>query len=336
MSDEFYFEDPEEEVKPLISRGRYNLPDPITGNPRTWMRTTNFIDKIQDLYAVRQWEKRKIIEGLALRKDLYAEALTYAVGKDIDTRKVNDLAERCKDAAGANEGARIGTMLHKFTDRHDRGEETHAPPDWADRIRQYALELKMHRLTVVHDLMERTVVNLTYGCAGTFDRGLMEYTGKLILSDLKSETTIYGYMSKVMQFGMYTSADFMWDEKQCKYVDMPPFDQDEALMLWLPSGGDGCEVHWVDLRRGQHLLKLCADVYFEQKEGKRVGVMGGLRNAPSDYQVVEAYARRLRDAESVEWLTEVCVEAVGHGVWCEELEKVAKITSDRLTSQQDV
>lgn len=321
-----------------IKRGRYQLPHPHTGQPHTWMRTTTFIKKIDDLHAIHEWEKRKVIEGLALREDLYAEALTYGIstdGHDLDTRKVNDLVERCKDAAGGNQGSRVGSALHRFTERHDAGFETGAPSRWLHRVEEYAQTLKEHKLTVVDDLIERIVINMRYGCAGTFDRGFMSHTGGLFLGDLKSQKKIYGYMSPAMQFAMYITSDCMWCPKTLRYVDMPAFNPYTALMLWLPAQGDGCEVHWVDTGEGAKMLKLCAEVYEYQKMSKRKGAMGGLRPAPLSLDVISAYADRLRFAESQKDLAYIWDEARTHGVWCEELEREWVQRHNQLTCRKE-
>lgn len=302
------------------SRGKYALPHPVTGEPAEWQRTTNFIKKLDDTYALNKWEKRKAVVGLALREDLYAEACSLSDEEDIDA--LDELVERAHDAAGGNVGRRIGSALHKFTERQSRGLPSGAPERWQLHVDRYAAALKEHYLTIVPELIERTVVNLTYGCAGKLDNGLINLYGEIELADLKSKKKIYGYGSEALQFAMYVNADAMWDPVAGKYVDMPPFRKDIARMIWLPVAGDACEIHAVDIAKGWAKLGLCEAVRDWQNEAKRKGAVGWKMVPPSILEATEAYASRILDAGSVADLSAIWREASAHGVWSTELEEL--------------
>lgn len=325
------FEDAAEPLMGEIVKGRYKLPHPHTMRPHSWQRCTNFIKVLADTWALTAWEKRKIIEGLVRREDLYAEAHALVLADEIDTKELDRLAANCKDAAGANHGRRVGSALHKFTERHNNGQPHGAPERWAGKVELYAETLRKHGLRVDPSLNERRVVSLKYNVAGTFDNGLRKYTGALHLGDLKSQKQIYSYCDPAMQFAMYVNCDCMWDAEAMKYVDMPPFDKDEAYLLWLPVvdklGNEvhECEIHRVDIAKGYRKLQLCADVYDWQKEGKRKNAVGGVVAAPSSLAMVEAYAQRLKAAETHTDLKELWDEAEGFGAWCPELQAVASV-----------
>lgn len=315
-----------------IVNGRYVLPHPESGKGHTWMRTTSFISTISDTYGLHKWEIREVIRGLALREDLYATAC----GTDAsDTKGLNHLADAAADAAGAYTGRRVGSALHKFTERADRGLDHEAPARWAPKVDQYAQAIKEHCLTVVEPLVERTVVNLRYGCAGTFDRGLLTHNGQLVIGDLKTQKSIYSYCSIAMQLAMYAGADYMWNADKLAYEDMPAFNQDFALVMWLPAEGSGCEVHWVDLGKGRSRLELCAGVLEARKEGKRKNAVGGFRSAPGRVEVVEAYARRFAESSTREELCGLYAEAERFGFGCEELRVVAQKKYSDLESTVD-
>lgn len=305
------------------SRGKYDLPHPITGEPATWTRTTNFIKKLDDTYALSKWEKRNVAVGLARREDLYAEACTLALveeGEELDTKALDKLVESAHDAAGGNVGRRIGSALHRFTERQSRGLPSGAPERWQRHVERYAETLREYRLAIVPELIERTVVNLTYGCAGKFDNGFRDVFGRIILGDLKSKKKIYGYGSEALQFAMYVNADAMWDPTTGKYVDMPPFDKDIALMIWLPVEGDFCEIHDVDIAKGWRKLALCNEVRDWQNEAKRKGAVGWRSVLPTAMAVTSAYAQRILEAESREELSAIWEEAQGFGAWSLELD----------------
>lgn len=323
MSDPFTQPDAGPTFGEVGANGKYALPHPVTGEPADWQRTTNFIKKLDDTYALHEWDLRNAVVGLALREDLYAEACSLSDGDD--TKALNKLVRLAQEAAGGARGRRIGSALHKFTERHNLGEPTHAPARWAPKVDQYAAALKAHCLTVVPELTERTVVNLTWNCAGTFDNGVRTLWGKLAVADLKSKKRIYGYGSEALQFAMYAYADAMWDPVAGRYVDMPVFDKDVAYMLWLPVEGDGMEIHGVDIARGWEALKLCDQVRLWQNEAKRKKGVGGLLAPPSRMAVTEAYASRILEAGTREELSAIWREADSHGVWSEELAEMGRV-----------
>jgi hypothetical protein len=317
-----------------IVNGRYALPHPLTGEPATWARTTNFIKKLDDTFALDAWKLRQTVLGLALREDLYAEACTLADEPDDPrtVKKLDRLVENAHDAAGGNHGRRVGSALHKFTERTNRGLESGAPERWADKVVLYAEALRAHCLTVVPELIERTVVNLTYNSAGTFDNGFLEVDGRLVLADLKSQKKIYGYGSPALQFAMYVNADAMWNPQLGKYEDMPAFRKDVAKLLWLPIEGDACEVHDVDIARGWEALKLCDQVRLWQNEAKRKNAVGGLAAPPDAMAVTEAYAKRVLEAGSQAELSAIWREADALGRWSGELMSMG---AKRLEEIQD-
>lgn len=302
--------------------GKYALPHPHTGEPAKWQRTTNFIKKLDDTFALHAWDLRNTAVGLALREDLYAEACSLTDGDD--TEALDKLVRRAQEAAGGAVGRRVGSALHKFTERHNLGLETHVPARWAPKVEQYAAALREHCLTVVPELTERTVVNLTWNCAGKFDNGVRTMRGGLAIADLKSKKKIYGYGSEALQFAMYANADAMWEPATGRYVDMPNFDKRTAYMLWLPMAGDAMEIHEVDIARGWEALKLCDQVRLWQNEAKRKNAVGGRLAPPSAMAVTEAYASRILEAGSREELSAIWREADALGRWSKELIDLGK------------
>lgn len=301
----------------INSSGRYALPHPVTGEPATWARTTNFIKKLDDAFALNKWKIQQVVIGLGLREDLYAEACTLSDGDDLDA--LDKLAELAHDAAGGNHGRRVGSALHKFTERANQGEPSGAPARWVPKVDLYTEALRAHCLTVIPELTERTVVNLTYGCAGTFDNVLRTVRGELVIGDLKSKKKIYGYGSEALQFAMYAYADAMWNPKLGRYEDMPAVSRRVAKMVWLPVAGDVCEVHDVDIERGWEALRLCDEVRLWQNEQKRKNAVGSLCALPDAMAITEAYAQRILQAGSRADLSAIWTEAHEFGRWSQEL-----------------
>lgn len=325
-----------------IVNGRYQLPHPETGAPHSWMRTTNFIKKIADIFALETWEKQTLVAGLTLREDLYTEACAavefaneWMELTDDSKKKITDIAARAKEAAGGNTGARIGTAFHSFVERAKRGQDPRAPRKWEGKVDIYLDCLRRHYLTPQVNLLERKVVNLRYNLAGTFDDAFRMVDGELVVGDTKSQKGFYSYCDPAMQLGVYVNADAMWNAETLTYEEMPPFRKDLGLVVWLPVRQDHADVRWVDIEKGYRKVELAHLVYEWQKEGKRKDAVGGIWQAPSSLQAVEAYARRLRDAESVEELGSLYEEANSFGLWCPELEECGLQRQKDLVSTVD-
>lgn len=334
----------QDEVQPgEIKNGRYQLPHPVTGAPASWMRTTNFIKKIADTYALETWEKQTLIAGLTMREDLYTEACAAVEFANEwmeltpeAKAKVTDIAARAKEVAGGNTGARIGTAFHSFVERAKRGEDSRAPRKWAGKVDLYLDCLRRHYLTPVPHLLERRVVNLKYQLAGTFDDGFGTVDGELVVGDTKSQKGFYSYCDPSMQLGVYANADAMWNDDTLTYEDMPAFSKSRALVVWLPVRQDVADVRWVDIEKGYQAVEIARLAYEWQKEGKRKNAVGGIYAAPSSLQAVEAYARRLRDAESTEELAQLWEEANSFGLWCPELESAGQARSWLLEQYPEI
>jgi len=326
-----------------IVNGRYQLPHPETMQPHSWMRTTNFIKKIADTFALETWEKQTLIAGLTLKEDLYTEACAAVEFANEwmeltpeAKAKLTDIAARAKEVAGGNTGARIGTAFHSFVERAKRGQEPRAPRKWEGKVEIYLDCLRRHYLKPEVGLLERKVVNLQYNLAGTFDDAFRLVDGSLVVGDTKSQKGFYSYCDPAMQLGVYVNADAMWNADTLTYEDMPPFSKDIGLVVWLPVRQDHADVRWVDVAKGYRKVELAHEVYEWQKEGKRKDAVGGIWQAPSSLQAVEAYARRLRDAESVEELGNLYEEANSFGLWCPELEELGLQRQKDLVSTVDI
>lgn len=324
---------PEAEDPERITGGRYRLPDvhrdEVTGelvtesDPRKggWQRVTTLVKAIADARALDLWHQRELIRGMVLRPDLYDLACA-AMSTDPDPadlrRELEGLAGKILAAAGADSGANTGTAFHGFTEAQDMGLIHFARKKWHGKLANYATGLQLHRLQVVPEYVERRVVILKYGAAGTLDRLLEDLiSGVLRVGDLKSQKAFWGWLEISAQLAAYGMADAMWNRPSRSYVDMPPVAQDLAVVAWMPvehpdalEGGsaDGVDFFNVDLEAGRRHLELCHSVDRARSEAKSKRQTVGLLRPQPELSVVEAYARRL-DA--------VSTPAEGSALWAE-------------------
>lgn len=328
-------EDPER-----ITGGRYRLPDltmvpgrdpgdwaPETGDgPRKggWQRVTTLVKAIGDSRALDLWHQRLLIMAMVKRPDLYDLACaTVATTPDEGMRKaLEGIAGKLLAAVGADEGGNLGTAFHGFTEAQDLGMMHFARRRWHGKLKNYASGMFDQGLTVEPAYVERRVVCLKYGVAGTLDRILRDIvSGQWLIGDLKSQKAFWTWLEISAQLAAYAMADAMWDRARRCYVEMPPVSQDEAVVAWMPvahpdglngfgepGAEDGVDFFSVDLEKGRAALELCHQVDRMRSEAKSVHQTWGVLRPAPELAPVEAYARRLDEVQSA---------SEGSAVWAE-------------------
>lgn len=357
-------EDPER-----VTAGRYRLPDlkgfsrqlpdgtlvdPITGEGSRkggWQRVTNLVKAIADARALDLWHQRLLILGMVKRSDLYDLACaTVATTPDEELRvRLEEVAGRILAAAGADEGANLGTAFHGFTEAQDLGMMHYARRIWHGKLRNYRHGLAEQGLEVRPEWIERKVVVLRYGLAGTLDRILYDRINERCLTgDLKSQKKFWTWLEIAAQLAAYSMADAMWDRAKRCYVEMPAVSQDEAVVTWMPrehpeartegapdGAADGVDFFSVDLEKGRAALELCKRVYDMRSEAKSVKQTWGLLRPSPMLAVTEAYARRLGEISTLAEGSALWAEIVKAGLGeTAELIEVARERVAELTGGQ--
>lgn len=255
---------------------RYVLPDPVTGEARSWTRVTTAAKAMEDTYNLQQWQARMVAYGISISPHLVMQASSFkkedvVAGDDKNVKKdLQDIAQRALEAAGGDQGARVGTALHNFTDRIDHGEtQVFAPAPYDKALEAYVRLLQQHKLRTNPEWIERVVVIPELGLAGKLDR-LFEVEGfrQMIVGDLKSQKTMeFGAMGISIQQSAYAHAAFVWDVDAEIYTTPPEIDQNLALVMHVPSTRPGeATLYGVDIARGWELLKLALQVRSARSE----------------------------------------------------------------------
>jgi hypothetical protein len=238
-----------------IERDRWGRPlviPPGGGKPVGYTRATTFVDCLEDKSNLMKWKARMAAVGLAARPDLQ---LAVAATPVEDKRKLDALIEEACEAAGASASATIGTAIHAFTERLDRGEElTNIPPAYLADIEAY--KQATAPLTVVQIETFGVVDSLKVG--GTWDR-IVNYRGRNYIADLKTGSIEYGLLKIAMQLGLYANAE-QYDHTNGARAPLPDVDKDRAIIIHLPAGAGTCELVWVDIRRGWEAVQTAAKV----------------------------------------------------------------------------
>jgi hypothetical protein len=186
----------------------------------------------------------------------------------------NGIVDQAQEAAKAKSGANLGTALHRFTERIDRGEEVQVPGQWIPDVEAYTKTLAAAGVEVIPRWLERVVVVPKLHVAGTLDR-LVTVPGYdlPLVADLKTGQDVvkYGMGDISVQLALYAGATHAWlgstddirrdrwgryllpdpDKNPGAYEEMPTVDRERALVIHLPVGRAECHLHVVDIAAGR-------------------------------------------------------------------------------------
>ena len=263
--------DPEDD---LIRNGRYWIPKPEDPSKKGYYtRVTTWAKHISDTYRLSLWQQRMAVAGICMDDGLRAEASTMDV--TADRKEFDALVEAAKRRADTKSRDRVGTALHRFTEKIDAGEITleTVPATWRPDVAAYfqaTTDLGLEPYTHEGRLMsEVTVYEPVYEIVGTLDR-IMRVTrplvikmmdgrrialepGDLLIFDLKTgaKALEYGGQEISIQLSCYANATLIFDKKTRTYSPMPEgVRTDVALALHLPAGEHRAVVAGLDIAAG--------------------------------------------------------------------------------------
>lgn len=209
-----------------------------------YRRTTTFVGCMDDMNGLMKWTARQVALGMGQRNDL---VLAAAAASPEDKKTLHDIAEKAKEAAKSSAAADIGTALHSFTERIDRGEELGNVPA------EYQADLEAYRQATAHIEwvgIETFRVHDEWQVAGTADRiGRFPYSDRLRIADIKTGSIDYPH-KMAMQLAMYarmTPYDITTDTRG---TDPGEIDLNTGVIIHLPAGQGRCELHEIDIAKG--------------------------------------------------------------------------------------
>jgi hypothetical protein len=245
---------------------------PRTGEIEPYTRCTTLAGSIEDTYNLGQWQQRKVAYGMGLREDLQMAAASIRDDEEPDAKgKLQDIAERAKEAANAGAAARIGTALHAFTDAYDRDGviPRNVPSAFKPDVEAYARALDKWKLVPLAIEQFRVVHSIKV--AGTTDRlYLYEPDSVIVIGDTKSGEIKWGQPKMAIQLAIYANGKPYVPHEDGEHgetkEDPYPVDKVRGVIMHLPRGSGVCEPHWVDLVKGKEGVKLCLAVRAWRKE----------------------------------------------------------------------
>lgn len=333
------FADPPKQVPDVETKikrdryGRYIIPDPETGKERSWTRATTHAKTISDTFRLHKWQERMVAKGLVMRPDLFAR-----VSVTDDRGELDDICEEAKTAAGSKIGANMGTALHGFTERLDRGEELRSlPASLKTAVDSYALALQTHNMYALREYIESVIICPDLGVAGRLDRimtntgpvGRWEESGARFIGDVKTAANIgYSWLEVSIQLAIYAHASLIWDPVNEKFLPFPEVDQFEAVVMHMPVPSEGnagyTDLYRVDIAQGWQYALLAAEIRKARADkslAQRIGEPITKRPVPVNSTPTGVdWRARIDEATCRADLSAIWREADSRGEWTPELE----------------
>jgi len=231
----------------------YATPD---SGDTAWTRVTTYAKSVSDTFGLSQWSQRMVAKGMGIRPDLVLSAAATPV---TDKGRLDSIAEQAKDAAASRAAANLGDAYHNLTQDLDMGHPVdlaNLPDDARQSLTAYGAVLNHFGLEPDPALIERCVVNTTFGVAGTFDRIMNAH-----VVDLKTGRDLsYGWSEIAIQLVCYATADAIWDWDRKVFLPMPAVNRSVGIVLHMPVGTGKVDPYRVNLEAAYAAAKLCGAV----------------------------------------------------------------------------
>jgi hypothetical protein len=210
--------------------GRYELPDPTTGEKmKGWTRATTFAATMAEQYGLSIWKQRQVVWGLSRRPDLLTMAQTISGPED--KKALGAIVDESHIAAGTQAKANKGSAVHSACHAAERGAFEQVPEELRPHVAGYFAALKEHRLQVIPEYVERTVIVKSYHVAGTFDNLVRCPDGKIRVLDKKTGRLDYSDVEFAIQMALYANANAIFNYDTGRYEPMPEVAKDYAILM---------------------------------------------------------------------------------------------------------
>ncbi len=217
-----------------------------------YVRVTTFAGTLEDGFGLDRYHQRLVAVGLARRPDLVLSAKAHDTGEEDDKAELNSICEQAQEAAHGSAKATVGTAVHKFCERIDRGAISlvDIPESHRADVAAYLTAMAPFK---IHGIEEFVVID-EIQVAGTFDR-IVEYDGQRYVADIKTGSIEYPHKMAV-QLALY-SRGWFYDPKEPRSRGNTGVSQSAGIVIHLPAGQRRCDLYWVDLKAGWEAASHC-------------------------------------------------------------------------------
>jgi hypothetical protein len=307
-----------------IPRDRFDRPLLVVPGQKervAYRRTTKFVDVLDDRFNLEQWKTRMVAIGLGQRPDLQIAA---AASDRDDKKTLNNICKQAMDAAESSAAASIGTALHSYTEKIDRGQKLGKVPE------QYAADLEAYKAATENIEwvgIETFRVHDEFKVAGTADRiGRLPWKDRLVIADVKTGGIEFGVGKMAMQLAMY-SRSVAYDIATDQRIDDPgEIDLNTGIIIHLPAGQGICNLYEIDIARGWGHVLIAKQVWDARGNSRPKDLLRPLTPpaAPATWESL------ILGADSKDRLRELWRRAAELGELTPELKAAAKVRSEEL------
>lgn len=217
MTDDL-FDSPGDDAYGLTpNQQRYRFPHPITGKVQTFRRCTNLVKAFSDQYRLQLWLERMTLLGLLESEGLLFDELAAMDFSTFTEDRLHtflrDFAEKCRQAVGADAGARRGTARHLMVENFLSGGYVTGHRRMRLQLESLQEAMDKHHLDFVPNSSETTVWHPAGGgTIGRLDVKVMcRRTGQVGILDLKTQAQFWTYQEICGQQAIYDSAPYCWE-----------------------------------------------------------------------------------------------------------------------------
>jgi len=306
-----------------IPRDRWGRPMvlPAKGTKRvSYQRTTTFVKCLDDQTGIMKWKMRLVAAGMGQRKDL---VLAAAAADPTDKKKNLEIAESAFEHANGTGGdaAKVGTAMHAFTERIDRGAPLGViPQEYQADIEAYRAATEPMEFTAI----ETFRVHDDWKVAGTADR-IGKLKGRTMIVDIKTGSIDYPHAMS-MQLAMYARSlpyDIATDKRA---TDAEPVDLNRGIIIHLPAGQGRCDIYEIDISKGWGACLIAKQVWdWRGRKG-----LTTLIDPTAPIPVPATWESLILNAQNVDRLREIWRRASELGQLTPELKAAAKLRSEEL------
>ena len=306
-----------------IPRDGYGRPMimPAKGTKRVaYRRATTFVGCLDDQAGLTKWLNRRVAFGMSQSKDL----VTAATAADPeDNKKFGQIAEKAIEHAKGILGdpAEVGTALHSFTERIDRGLPLGVVPS------EYQADIEAYRKATEHVEylgIETFRVHDEWKVAGTADR-IGIFKGRPMIMDIKSGSIDYPH-KMAMQLAMYARSlpyDIATDKRG---TDAQEVDLNYGVIIHLPAGQGRCDLYEIDIAKGWGACLIAKQVWDWRGNKNLTQLVDPAAQNPQP----ATWESLILGADSKDRLREVWRRASELGELTAELKAAAKVRSEEL------
>lgn len=256
-------------LSPDVPRDRWQRPLIIPlegGTPKPYTRCTTLAGALDDQWNLTAWKLRMTVLGLTERADLIMGAAGLGPEPDRDREEhawrkwrtgLDQAADAAMEAAKSSAAATVGTALHSFTERLDRGQPLgNVPESFVPHLKAY--EATVRELGMEPVFIEQFVVNDEFKVAGTADR-FARIGGRLYTVDVKSGSTEFGVGKMCVQLAVYAHGERYTPDTGLR-EPVGDVETDAGLIIALNARRGTCEPKWIDIAAGWESVQLAVDV----------------------------------------------------------------------------